>query len=772
MLLMFASSCSDSKDDLLPAKDDGAVTCTELIYCHPDEVEATRKVVEYTLDKINAAQAGLPFRVNLNFEYADDAADRFDIQASSYLVSGKYGTIIAPSNAEKALSLLNVSKKCFENDMSRACGIILPSMTSNEVQRVASSKRYAYCLSNDDRQLFGLAFHHMRSFSKKYVNLVCTDDAYGHTFSRFFSLNASMAGYTWVGDGSENGKANGLIQVKPDISREEFIKTLTTLRENFGKTLQNKQELDEYANYIVASSNPEHGVIVDSLVEKWSAEATSPNYDKDMPHVIIIDPEHDLKYNKQYNKVFTYSMSPDPNHKDFAEDFKSHFGYYPVHGEAFVYDAILLAFYTEYNRMLCNQSASNERKASGGEALDFVTKGKDEVGASWNSDGIRNALQGYLANKDCNVCGVTSDWSESNSTYYGVLYINKKLDFYNHMVPVAWFHNDSESSYQVYSNRMKNWQDGWQAEKGFIDNILFGQSTKQLPQLDQRWALLIASDKSAELGEWYANYRHQGDVWYMYNLLRNRGYEKNHIIVVTEDDIFGHGLFGESAGEKVVKAPRAADNVNLYEAVEAHYKLSDLTQQDIIDIMAGKESEKLPYVIKSTSSDNVFVYWSSHGEKEGFLRWDGQGDPGVKRSGKCKFTSDMLSQAFKSMEKNEDGSASRYRRMFFVLEACHSGKIISKMPQLDNVLYLSAAEDEPSYATGKNAIKIDYNQFVHVFDDFTANFVSTLKQNPDISMYSLFNRLYDNTSDSHVFTFNSAKYGNLHQMTFCGDFIE
>lgn len=138
----------------------------------------------------------------------------------------------------------------------------------------------------------------------------------------------------------------------------------------------------------------------------------------------------------------------------------------------------------------------------------------------------------------------------------------------------------------------------------------------------------------------------------MFHLLRHHGYDENHIIVVTEDDIFGKGLFGEKTTEKVVKRLTAKEDVNLYEEIPSHYRLSDITQQDILDIIAGKKSERLPYVIESNEEDNVLIYWSGHGTKDGSLLWHGKDSPDIESSRKGLFDASMMTTALNSMRSN------------------------------------------------------------------------------------------------------------------------
>jgi len=779
LLMLCFVSCQDKELDggngSSGDKDVKTVDCTEVIYYHVGEEEKTQKLIDYALEKINAAQEGLPFKVNMTFELVPEEGERFEATASYYLMPNDYGTIIAPENADKAMAVIRIAEKC------KSHAIILPNMTSNEVQRNAAAMGHVHCLTNDDRQVFSIALRQLHASGNKHINLVYSNDAYGQTFSRFFPLYASTAGYSWVT--STPGQTNGLIPVSADISNQDFVKTLCEARENFRKTLKDDQMDDyaDYTNYVVASSNPEHAFLVDSLVNVWKQDISSPDYVKTRPHVAVIGAEQSLYQEERFNNVLAYATSPDPYQKEFAKDFLDHFGYYPIHGEAFIYDAIQMAFYIEYIRYYYYYREKNSNDAekklpdSAGVLQYILTEGKDEVGADWSAEGIHKALEAYIDNKDVSLHGVTSDWDESFTTNYAVYFVSKDVTQYNHLIPVYWVIDEADGDYRIISNAMAH---EWDPNSEF-DNSIFGkEEEKPVPELHDRWALLISGTLSDENNIWYTNYRHQGDVWNMYHLLRNHGYDENHIIVVTEDDIFGHGLFDEAADEKVVKFLSNDKETNLYEDIKAHYKTSKLTQQDIIDIITGnrERNSDLQYVIESTEHDNIFVYWSGHGKKGGILRWDGANDADLARKDQGYFYPKMLYSAFDSMKKTENTSA-RYRRLFFVLEACYSGSFINQLPHLDNALYLSAAEDESSWSDPENRIELSDDNGkkiddLYLFDRFSANFVKILTANPNITMSSLFTTIYDNTTDSHASVANAANYGDLYKLTFNKDYMD
>ena len=132
------------------------------------------------------------------------------------------------------------------------------------------------------------------------------------------------------------------------------------------------------------------------------------------------------------------------------------------------------------------------------------------------------------------------------------------------------------------------------------------------PQLLDKWALLIAASTG------WGNYRFQADVFAMYQILKKHGYDDKHIILICEDDL----AYNEKNVEPGVIRVKD-DGENLYDSSAIDYKLSDLTAEDIRCILQGKQSDRLPNVIRATENDNVFIFWSSHGENNNTLDFGG-----------------------------------------------------------------------------------------------------------------------------------------------------
>lgn len=781
--LVFAlSSCADhdGADAVYPVIDPTTddESCI-LIYSTADDLPLKQKVANFALSEFNKAQQTLEQRVKFTFRFVDIDEENFDAAASNYLLSGKYSFVIGPDDntQEKAISFLNTANSCFRNS-AKAPGIIIPTLTSTEGIRLASEMSFAHILTQDGRDMLFDALKTMSLMAHTpYVFLLYSDEDDGGTYTRFFDSYAPEFGFDWIGQANEGTEENGLVKVKSDISREDLEKRIMDKYHEFCNQLKNKNDSVKFFNFVVTTGNPEHGLLLDSLREEMRKE--DPRFG--VTDIALLNRQNALKQADKYYDAISFSFSAAPTNKDFANEFKKRFGKYPVQGEAHFYDAVLMSLYAEYiRRYQAEVHHIGVEPWSGNVALNAIIQGDEEVGATWESEGIHKVLDNYLDQNIVKVRGASSEWifnkddycTCAHNGYYSLNYLNKtEVHKKDKSLPDAWAPTEKTIN-EWYGNTSIN-DDAWEVEAADIETAIADLDRDVSENVEDRWALLIAGTKATENGEWGVNYRHQADVWNVYHMLRNHGYKDDHIIVVTEDDIFNVQLYPEYGEQRVVKRAHSKFEENLYENISSHYKLSDITQNDLIDIISGNKSERLPYVIESTDKDNVFIYWSGHGNSKGQLRWDGKDSEKGSYSG--KFIPDHMHNALNRMREyssTADGEAIvtgyKYRRLMMVVEACHSGKFITSMPQGQGMFFMSAAEgEESSWADNSNLIQIaNTNIIIHRFDFFTAQFVNIVEADPSISLGQLFEKLYDLTIDSHPDIYNAVNYGSLQNLTF------
>ena len=279
----------------------------------------------------------------------------------------------------------------------------------------------------------------------------------------------------------------------------------------------------------------------------------------------------------------------------------------------------------------------------------------------------------------------------------------------------------------------------WDMEKIFTQDFDTDINVDHsLPSVTDHWALLLSPSTT------WSNYRHQADVLAMYQLLRHHGYDDDHIILVCEDNLataienkFPGQVFVESNGEDV------------RQGAVVDYHFTDLSIDDIRSIVLGEESERLPHVIHSTASSDLFIFWSGHGS-------DGRGMCWSDGLGSQIFTGQRMYDILSELNER-DG----YRRVMLAIETCFSGLIGQAIVGLPDVVAITAANTvEPSKADVH-----DRTLGVFLSNAFSRSFRNTVNENPDIVLRDLYYNLARSTTGSHVTLYNESNYGSVYELT-------
>ena len=195
------------------------------------------------------------------------------------------------------------------------------------------------------------------------------------------------------------------------------------------------------------------------------------------------------------------------------------------------------------------------------------------------------------------------------------------------------------------------------------------------------WAVLVAGSN----GFW--NYRHQSDVFHSYQILVENGMPKENIIVLAYDDI-ANNQENPFPGEVFNQPDPSGQGKNVYDGVNIDYKGDNVNPEIFLAILEGDEAKVngkgTGRVLKSTQSDNVFVYFSDHGAT------------GLVAFPNSELYADQLLATFKKMRANNS-----YKKLVFYLEACESGSMFNNILPNDMDIYTTTASnpDQSSWAT-------------------------------------------------------------------------
>jgi legumain len=260
---------------------------------------------------------------------------------------------------------------------------------------------------------------------------------------------------------------------------------------------------------------------------------------------------------------------------------------------------------------------------------------------------------------------------------------------------------------------------------------------------EAHWAVLVAGSN----GFW--NYRHQSDICHSYKILVDNGVHPDRIITLAYDDI-ANSSQNPFKGKVFNKPDPKGLGVDVYAGCNIDYKGNQVTPETFLDVITGKDitygSKK---TLKSTSADNVFIYFSDHGATGLIAFPNGE-----------LYANDLIN-ALTNMHAKK-----MYSKLVFYLEACESGSMFTKLPKNIGIYATTAANaSESSWATycspddkvnGKSIGSCLGDEYSVTFLEDTEASIGLKK-----TLSEQFVSVKQNTKKSHV-----QQFGDL---TFAGD---
>ena len=441
-----------------------------------------------------------------------------------------------------------------------------------------------------------------------------------------------------------------------------------------------------------------------------------------MPRLLFTDMAYGVDVLSQLSDIcegiegVTYCADPESG---FDVSYNVFFDDMPTIGESQVYDAAMLLGYALWYQQLHSDVSLND-------ALRAVVDGRDVKMEGWMPENMRDVVDALSRGERPNVGGACGTLDFDAKVYTSVVsttYCHYKV--YNGRY-ITLDYSTSSGGYRTDSSRAN-----WNRQKEQMEEIDYNAGKIIYPLLQERWALLVAGSCG------WKNYRFQADVLAMYQLLKQRGYDDDHIVLIMEDDI-ANNVSNPFKG--VVQV--AIGGSNLYTDVEVDYHLSDLNVEAIKSILLGERSEYLTEVIDSTKNDNIFVFWSGHGLKKQ-LCW-GEQDYGL--------TAQSLRDIFEEMDRRDN-----FRKQIWFVESCYSGSVLNVCSDIEGIVAFTAADaNETSKADIFNS-----SLGVWMSNQFTYTLRDEITKDSSISLYNLYCKLFINTLGSHVMIFNEDNYGNV-----------
>lgn len=604
---------------------------------------------------------------------ADSLAKRKDIEAV-------VGCLYSDHAAEMITKLADAEKT------------FLTVSTSADLTRGSTQHGYLWSMVETDITQCEVLLSKALDYGAKRVSLLTLENnSYSQTFVDWFSFQAGELGFEVTGI---------------HLYNEQNV------------TEVSQRACDEETDYIICvPATVEEVQWICEAFQKY--DATHPFSPKKLFGDTAYGSDVINKYAKYVEGIEGVTFGADPE-SGFEVSYKTFFRDELSLGESQIYDACMMLYYGFWYQLIhANQSLSLK------ESLRAVVDGRDNNHYGWMGEDMRFVIESFAKGGHPNITGASGSLDFDKDVYTSVL----ESTYANFMVYngryVTLGYNKSNGG-----RRSDKTLAGWNWKKNQIQDFSDGTDIRY-PVLQDKWALLVASSKD------WKNYRHQADILSVYQMIRERGYPDDHIILIMEDDL-AQNPKNPFKGE--VKTDLAESN--LYQNFDIDYKMSDLTPTDIMNILSGKKNSRTPIVIESTDKDNILIFWSGHGT-QAELCW-GDEFMGVRK--------DMIGNTLRQMAKEK-----KYRKMLCLIEACYSGSIVKDI-QIPGALFITAANDKET----SKADNFSNQLGVWMTNRFTYGLREQLETDMSVPLRDLYYRLFINTIGSHVMVYNTANFGNIH----------
>ncbi len=648
-----------------------------------------KEPLQWAVDNVNESGGVAGRRLKLVF--ADTGVKDIDEVARRFIDDRQIVAVIGPVTSSDAF---NQASKF----LSAQKPMITPSATSDEIFRAFAGKKFIWRTVESNIAQVRMLLLIAAEKGAQSVSLICSDDAYGNTFFNWFGFFAT-----------ELGIEVGAV-VRYDQTR------ITDCSSRVAQALAS----DSDALIAVPSGTDAAVCIARETVTSERAPRLLFS-DAGQLDAIITELGDDAE------GIEGLALSPDMS-TGFEIAYSVLFGRTPPPYAANAYDAVCLLAYG----LARSGGQGGEALA---EALAEVVDARGER-TGWDKQEIGTALAAIRA-------GALPDISGATGT------LNYDVQYHTDLVSSTYalwrveagafvtvsFLSSGEAVGPATQSGLSIFQT--LASEAAMQDLASGSSTYDPPEKTGLWAFVMAGSSG------WQNYRHQADALAQYQLLKENGLEDDRIILILEDDIAGNAGNSEPG---VVR--NVAGGPNLYDSVEVDYRPSELASEDIFHIISGEKSDSLPWVIESTQSENVLVFFVSHGGTDG-VYFDT-----ANYSGGTALSPEALADAVDEMVDRGG-----YRRMFIAVEACHGGTMGTL---LDAPGVLLAAAANPY----ENSLGANYDPALRAWlaDQFAYQLYLTAADAPETTFLEFYEDVYLRVNGSHVTVYNAADFGDVSEI--------
>ena len=654
--------------------------------------ERCKRTAAWFLENFHSAQVSLERGIKIELDWYDESVK--DMKALGRELAGSH-KIVAVIGPEYSVDLdLFASSFAISGKP-----IIAPVASSEEVIRKYSvaqagtkeKSAFLWSLTETDISQSEVLLSLVTSVGSKSIALLSSDDTYGSTFAN------------WI----------------PFLARELDLEVKALLKYSDRASLESSlpQLMHSGADFGICALGDGKDVLYLAGQRKF--------YGDGIPHLLFSDAsmnEDLMTMGADGEGIEGVSMYADPS-SGFELSYTEKFGVPPNSMEAHFYDALLLAGLAAFHMQHTGETDMNE-------SIRLLTSTRDtQTAGVWDVMGMQSFLT-LLENGETlpDLRGATGRICFDRDALTSVLH-STYAHWLIHDGTVLTLDYASSDGGKRTEDTMASWN--WRAQ--MEQEIEDSDAVVSFAPLKDKWALLVAGSKG------WKNYRHQADVLNVYQALRHYGWDDDHIVLIMQDDI---AFDGNNVNPGVINSyPGGPD---LYADVALDYRADTLEIADIKDIIAGRRSPHLPYVLDADEGSNIFIYWTGHGYP-GYFCWMDES---------AVFSAEQLREALSELE-----ALGNYRKILICAEPCYSASVVKATEGMKGVLGIASASDTEYSFADNYSVELK----TWMSDRFTNNLINALSEDRNLTYKELYSYLVSHTLGSHVGVFNAAMFGNLYR---------
>ena len=653
------------------------------------EKEELSKIIDWAQMTIKDAQAGMESRIELDLDWIDEDGPDMARRVAIVTHDERYTAVIGPEYSRSARLVARES-------LSYRIPVLMPSVTSTEFQRIYAGSNMSepniFCLSENDMSQCQALLSGAKSNYIERIALLSRDgktDDYAASFQQFFAYMAR--------------------EMQMSEQTVYLYEDKASLAQELGTAIEAESQAAMPGVLLFVPSSVQDMLDFDGILAGHDGT--------DFQYIVCPDIAHDpsLEGKLKYSGYVGTTLGSRPG-EGFDVAWKTRYGTDIPGGYAQLYDC----FYLLTAAIAAVESGG---AASVREALVALTSGtKNDIPSyAWTASGMQSVFRAVKAGDYKPVTGVSGRLLFDEKTH-----ICQMETTYH-----TWKYQDGKFGITGRFSRSYSGSDIWNWTTTQIAND-FDDLAPDLPypELTDYYAVVIATSTG------WTNYRHQADALAQYQMLKEFGYDDDHIILILEDDIAGNP---ENPYPGVVHVTPGGENLRTGAVID--YKTSDVTPEDLANIFSGTVTERTPLVIHGSPGTNVFLFWSGHGARDNVLKW---------------ADNKMSSETIRGILEGAEGN---YRKILAVMETCYSGSVGAYCEGLPGILFLCAS------ASGETSHADVMDGGIYLSNRFTRVFRSEVEANPGISVHDLYYQLATHTTGSHAGIYNDAHYGNVYRNT-------